>query len=167
MYDVKEGPLSIDNRLLNHYIRQVYEKYGIEDPFSKEMRLAAKYHNKATPEKSFNISNTADSDLLTRTKKKLLNLKDSFKKDSDEIIYSTEFSNQQQYQEGTSTINASKFNKQIGYRTKQKIRFKTVTNDDEIYHYSPPVLREFTLRDNRSGQASNRTSYNHLKRNGK
>lgn len=78
--------------MLREYMEAIYEHYGIEDPIKREFRLAKRsleVPNKPSPEKSLNQTQVSESDRLTRTKRRLISLKDSFKQDSSEVVYTS------------------------------------------------------------------------------
>jgi hypothetical protein len=130
--------------MLREYMDAIYDHYGIEDPIRREFRLAKRSLElpaQPSPEKSLNQTQISESDRLTRTKRRLISLKDSFKQDSSEIIYTSQLQEGNSLRESNSPFNRSRLSRQIGYRTKEKMHFKTLLRDEPIRQTSRPTVR--------------------------
>jgi hypothetical protein len=85
----------MDNRTINQYVQSVYQKYSIEDPIDREFRLAAGRESKIiksglhTPEKPTNLSEISHNSRSSKTKKKLAQLKDNYRKGTQDIVVSS------------------------------------------------------------------------------
>jgi hypothetical protein len=136
----QQGEEQFGKGTLREYMDSIYDHYGIEDPIRRELRLAKRSLDlpaKSSPEKSLNQTQVSETDRLTRTKRRLINLKDSFKRDSSDVVYSSQLITQE---EG-SPVNRSRLSRQIGYRTKEKIHFKTLPREEPLRQFSRPTVR--------------------------
>ena len=87
----------LNNNLVNKYIQQVYEKYEIEDPVQRQLNSLRKgekgnISNLITPDRN-DINWGHKTERPMSTKNKLDKLRQSFKKDSFDVISTTRLSN--------------------------------------------------------------------------
>jgi hypothetical protein len=80
-----------------------------------------------------------ETDRLTRTKKKLIELKNSFQRESQDIIFSSKATTNQRLSENSN--NRSRISREIGYRTKEKIFFKRKKEDDRVIPISQQIVK--------------------------
>lgn len=90
------------------------------------------------------MTQVTETDRLTKTKRKLINLKENFKLENQDIISTSNLIQTEANRSPRNSqflINRSRMSKQIGYKTKEKISFKSLPKGDSIKQNQKPLVR--------------------------